>query len=84
MSIVAAARGALMAKSIEPTKALLEEITSNNYHRSSESTSLKRSGGKYDVDTVHLLASKVDELTQWFDRLSTPILGTSSNIICEV
>jgi len=36
ISVDAAAGDALMGKSIEAAKALLEEMTSNNYHWSSE------------------------------------------------
>jgi len=42
----------------------LEEMVSNNYNWSSERTSLNKSDGKYDVDSVHLLASKVGALPQ--------------------
>ena len=56
MSVDAAAGGALMGKSIEAAKALLEEMASNNYHWSSERTAPKRSSGIYGVDAVELLA----------------------------
>ena len=76
MSVNAAAGGALMGKSIEAAKALLEEMVSNNYHWSSERTASKQSSGIYGVDVVDLLASKVDTLAQRFDRLGTPSLGS--------
>jgi len=42
MSVDATAGGALMGKSIEVAKALLEEIASNNYHWSGERAAPKR------------------------------------------
>jgi len=53
---------AVIEKSIETTRALLEKIASNNYHWSGKRANLKRSGGGYEVDVVDLLASKVDAL----------------------
>jgi len=62
MSVDAASGGGLMDKSIEVAKTLLEEMASNNYHRSSERATPRRSGGKYDVDAMTLLSSRVDVL----------------------
>ena len=59
-----------MGKSIEVANAQLEEIASNNYHWSSERTALKRSSGRYEVDALTLLASRVDVLAQRLDRMS--------------
>jgi len=73
MSVDAAAGGALMGKSIEAMKALLEDMASNNYHWSSEQATLKRTSGVYGVDVVDMLANKVDALVQRFDRLGTPL-----------
>jgi len=87
MSIDAAAGGALMGKSIEAAKALLEEMTSNNYHWSSERATPKRASGVYGVDAIDLLASKVDALAQRFDKLGTPSgsqVGSSSGVMFEV
>ena len=58
----ATAGGTLMGKSIDAVKSLLKEIVSNNYHWSSERVTPKRSGGKYDVNVVTLLASRLDAL----------------------
>jgi len=62
MFIDGIARGALMGKSIEAAKVLLEEMASNNYHWSDDRTIMKKSIGMYGVDTVNLLASNVDAL----------------------
>jgi len=58
-----------MGKLIEATKALSEEMVSNNYHGSSDRANLKTSGGKYDIDAVDIVASKADVLAQQFDQL---------------
>jgi len=80
-----------MGKSIEAAKVLLEEMASDNYHWSSESATPRSSGGKYDVDAVTLLASRVDALAQQLDKVgncSAP--GSSSGpsvvvyAICEI
>jgi len=79
MSIDAIALGALIGKSIEAVKALLEDMAANNYHWSNERANPYRSIGKYEVDVVMLLASKVDALAQRLDRLGTsPIPSNSS------
>ena len=72
ISIDAAAGDALMGKSIEAAKALLEEMASNNYHWSSERATPKKGSGRHEVDVVTLLASRVDALTQRLDRVATP------------
>jgi len=57
MSINTAAGCALMGKSIEDARALLEEITTNSYHQSIERATSKRTTEVYGVDAVDLLAS---------------------------
>jgi len=49
-----------MGKSIEAEKSRLEEMASNNYHCSSEGATLKKNSGKYEVDAVKLLRTRVD------------------------
>jgi len=71
ISVEATARRALMGKSIEVAKALLEEMASNNYHWSSEGATLRRSDGKYGVDAVTFLASRVNALAQRLDKVGT-------------
>jgi len=62
IAVETAVGGALMGKSIEATKALLEEMTFNNYHWASDRATPQRSGGKCAVDAVTLLANRVDAL----------------------
>lgn len=51
-----------MGKSIEVAKALSEKMASNNNHWSSYRATLKKSSGKYEVDALAFLASRVDAL----------------------
>ena len=68
-----------MGKSIEAAKVLLEEMTSNNYHWASDRATPHRSSGKYAVDAMTLLASRVDVLAQRLDKVGTsPTPGGSS------
>ena len=66
-----------MEKSIEVTKALFEEMASNNYYWSSERASLKEISGEYNVDAVDFLAGKVDTLAQLFKRFGATNLKSS-------
>ena len=88
MSVNAAAGGVFTGKSIEATKALLEEMASNNYHWSSERAAPKRASGIYGIGAVDLLASKVDALALRFDRVGTPppgsLMGGPSGAMFEV
>ena len=73
--------GALIGKSIDVVKALLEEMASNNYHRSNEGAIPRRASGKYDIDAVTLLTSGVDALAQSLDRVgASPLPGSSSGL----
>ena len=40
--------------------------------------------GKYDVDVVDMLASKVGVFAQWFDKLGAYNSGPSSGMMYEV
>jgi len=60
-------------------------MASNNYHWSSESAPPKRCGGKYDVDVVTLLASRLDALAQRLEKVGTsPALGGQTGPSVEV
>ena len=63
-SIDVVASGTLTRKSIEAAKALLEDMISNYYNQSSKTAPIKNSIGIYGVDSMDLLASKVDVLVQ--------------------
>jgi len=62
MFIDAATVRALMGKLIEAAKTLVEEMAANNYHWTSERATWKRTSGKYAIDAVDLLTSKVGPL----------------------
>ena len=75
----------LVGKSVDAAKALLEEMASNNYHWSSDRATPQRGGGKYSVDAVTLLASRVDALAQRLEKVtSSPSPGGSSGSNAEV
>jgi len=85
ISVDATAGGALMGKSIEAAKFLLEDMACNNYHWGSDRATMQRGGGKYLVDAVTLLASRVDALVQRFKKMSShPSSGGSSGSTIEV
>ena len=60
-----------MGKSIEAAKALLEEMASNNYHWRSDIATPQRGDGKYSVDAVTLLASRVDAPAQRLEKVNS-------------
>jgi len=72
ISVDVAARRALMGKSIEAAKVLLEEMAYNNYHWATDRATMQRRGGKYVVDAVTFLASRMNALAQRLEKVSTP------------
>jgi len=90
ISVDAAAGGALMRKSIDAAKALLEEMASNNYHWIGDRATPQRGSGKYSVDAVTLLARRVDALAQRLEKVTSspsPVRSSGSAVevyaICE-
>ena len=61
--INAATGGTLMSKIEEEAYNLIEEMTLNNYQWSSERGQPKRVGGKYEIDALTLLTTKMDAMT---------------------
>jgi len=54
-------------------------MASNNYHWASDRAIPQRGGGKYSVDAVTFLASRVDALAQRLEKVSfSPSPGGSS------
>jgi len=68
--IDAAAGGTLMIKTKEEAFNLIEEMALNNYQWSNEHDQPKRVGGKFDVNGLTLLTTKMDVMTQKVDRLN--------------
>ena len=66
--IDAAAGGTLMSKTEELAYNLIEEMALNNYQLSNERGQPKRVGGKYDIDALTLLTTKMDAMTQKLDK----------------
>ena len=85
LSLDAAAGGAFMSKSLDEGYNLIESIAQNHYQWSSERSSAasKKVLGKYEVDTLTLLAQKVDALAHRFDKLSVNT-ASATNISCEI
>ena len=73
-----------MNKAIEAARALLEEMASNNYNWSSNKAILTRSSGRYKVDVMEFLTSKVDALIKQFDQLGAPTSGSSFSTTYEI
>jgi hypothetical protein len=72
----AAAGGALMNKTYTTTYALIEDKAQNHYQWTSEraitaSSPSKKEAGRYEISSLDHLASKVDALTQNFDKMNT-------------
>jgi len=85
ISVDATIGGALMGKSIDVAKALLEEMASNNYHWAGDGATPQRGDGKYSVDAVTLLASRVDALAQRLEKVTaSPSTVRSSGSAVEV
>jgi len=74
--IDAAVGGTLMSKTEEEAYNLIEEMTLNNYQWSSERGQPKRVRGKYDVDAVTLLTTKMDAMTQKLYKLNINVVNS--------
>ncbi|XP_039128971.1 uncharacterized protein LOC120265134 [Dioscorea cayenensis subsp. rotundata] len=74
-------RGALMNKKVDDAYNLIEDMALNHWQWASErSTASKTSQGRHEVETLNLIAAKVDALTQKFDKLNAP---SAANATCE-
>jgi len=75
MYVDAAAGGALMKKNCTEAYALIEDMAQNHYQWTNEraitaSTPSKKEAGMYEVSDYEHLATKVDALTQKFEKLN--------------
>jgi len=70
-----------MGKAIDTSKALLEEIASNNYHWSSKRANPRRGSGRHKVDALTILASRVDALAQRLDRVATSVREKKNRVL---
>jgi len=69
-TIDTAAGGTLMNKMEDEAYNLIEEMALNNFQWSTEWGQPKRVGGKYDIDALTLLITKMDAMTQKPDELN--------------
>jgi hypothetical protein len=90
MSVDAAACGALMNKNYTVAYALIEDMTQNHYKWTDErattnSSPSKREAGMYEVSNYDHLTTKIDALTQKFEKLNvSAITSTSASPSCEI
>ncbi|XP_020263045.1 uncharacterized protein LOC109839026 [Asparagus officinalis] len=82
MTMDAAAGGALMNKSVRDAKQLIEDMAQNHFQWSGE-RSLPKNSGRYDVDALDHIASRVDALFQNFDKMSMNSVASNSTN-CEI
>ncbi|KAL2921987.1 Protein hu-li tai shao [Bienertia sinuspersici] len=78
----AASGGSIMAKTPDTATALLDEMASNDNYPHSDRGSIKK-GGKYDIDTLTLLASTVQALTHKVDQLGASSSSSAKVASCE-
>ncbi|XP_020272344.1 uncharacterized protein LOC109847526 [Asparagus officinalis] len=83
MTVDAAAGGALMNKSVRDAKQLIEDMAQNHFQWSGE-RSLPKKSGRYDVDALDHIASRVDALFQKFDKMSMNSVASNSTTNCEI
>jgi len=67
-----------MSKTEDEAYSLIEEMALNNFQWSSKRTQPKRVGGKFEIDTLTLLSTKVDAMTQRLDRLNVNSVNSNA------
>ena len=73
-----------MSKTKDEAHDLIEEMTLNNFQRSTDRTQPKRVGGKFEVDVLTLLSAKVDAMTYRLDRMNVNAVNSSALSPCEI
>ena len=68
-----AAVGTLMSNTEDEAYNLIEKMALNNHQWSNEGGQPKRAGGKFDIDALTLLTTKMDAMTQSIDRLNVNV-----------
>ncbi|XP_020245172.1 uncharacterized protein LOC109823298 [Asparagus officinalis] len=82
MTVDATAGGSLMNKSVRDAKQVIEDMAQNHFQWSGE-RSLPKKSGRYDVDALDHIASRVDALFQNFDKMSMNSVASNSTN-CEI
>ncbi|XP_039140472.1 uncharacterized protein LOC120277685 [Dioscorea cayenensis subsp. rotundata] len=70
ISVDAASGGALMNKKVDDAYSLIEDMSLNHCQWASERNTTPKPTGRHEVETLNLIAAKVDALTQKFDKLN--------------
>ncbi|XP_020270991.1 uncharacterized protein LOC109846180 [Asparagus officinalis] len=80
MTVDAAAGGALMNKTIDEAYTLIEDMAQNHYQWANERAPQTSKGGKYEIDALDHISSKVDALFKKVESLrNPPSIDTSGN-----
>ncbi|XP_020243612.1 uncharacterized protein LOC109821792 isoform X2 [Asparagus officinalis] len=82
MTVDAAAGGALMNKTIDDAYTLIEDMAQNHYQWANERAQTSK-GGKYEIDVLDHISSKVDALFKKVKNLSINSVASTS-IACEI
>ncbi|XP_020262408.1 uncharacterized protein LOC109838369 [Asparagus officinalis] len=83
MTVDAAAGGALMNKTIDEAYTLIEDMAQNHYQWANERAPQTSKGGKYEIDALDHISSKVDALFKKVEGLSINSVASTS-ISCEI
>ena len=75
-SLDAASGGTFMMKTVDEAKQLLDNMTSNHYKWQTDSRSLPKKAGVYEVDSTILLQAQVAALTKQIAEMNKPKLDT--------
>jgi len=73
-----------MSKTETEAYNLIEEMTLNNFQWSTEQGQLEWVGSKLEVDTLTLLSTKVDAMTQGLGRMNVNTVNSSSSSPGEI
>ncbi|XP_020272432.1 uncharacterized protein LOC109847612 [Asparagus officinalis] len=83
MTVDAAVGGALMNKTIDEAYTLIEDMAQNHYQWANERAPQTSKGGKYEIDALDHISSKVDALFKKVEGLSINSVASTS-ISCEI
>ncbi|XP_020266822.1 uncharacterized protein LOC109842344 [Asparagus officinalis] len=83
MTVDAATGGALMNKTIDEAYTLIEDMAQNHYQWANERAPQTSKGGKYEIDALDHISSKVDALFKKVEGLSINSVASTS-ISCEI
>ncbi|XP_039134169.1 uncharacterized protein LOC120271547 [Dioscorea cayenensis subsp. rotundata] len=83
ISVDAASGGALMNKKVDDAYNLIEDMALNHCQWTSERNTTPKPPGRHEVETLNLIAAKMDALSQKFDKLNANA-PSAANITCEI